>query len=96
MFSLNHGVYVYLLRLLCHFYIYIFESVRPRFINIRDKKKDESFWWVLKAVIIGKYDHKEERNKSSMMLTPRGSENVSGENVSGENVSDELDIPPGI
>jgi len=65
--------------------------VRPRFIEIREKKKDETFWWVLKAVITGGYNLEEERKKkyssrismirrsSSITLLPRGSNNATVE-----------------
>lgn len=26
---------------------------RPKFVTVREKKKDKSFWWILKAVILG-------------------------------------------
>ena len=37
--------------------------MRPRFVEIREKKKNESFWWVLKIIFKGGIDYLEEQER---------------------------------
>ena len=46
-----------------YFTFFLIRKVRPRFMEIREKKKDKSFWWIMKAVFRGGYDMEEERKK---------------------------------
>lgn len=56
-----------------NFFIY----VRPRFVELRQKRKDESFWWIVRIILTGsKAIEEEERKKkeaSRMSMIRRSS-----------------------